>query len=99
MPGGPECHKKIRWILGQAKDSDVARASAKLNSLRDARNDADYDLAAAKPENAKIVAVNLAAAKEVIDCIDTCFAGHPKAGIHANMKEYAREILKLQVSP
>ena len=98
MPGCPECHKKLRWILEQSGDMDVVRASSKLNSLREARNDADYDLSAAKPERAKTVAVNLAAAKEVMDCIDSGFAGQPKAGIHANMKTYARDILGLAVS-
>ncbi len=97
MPGGPECHKKLRWILEQAGDPEVVRASSKLNSLREARNDADYDLAAVKPERAKTVAVNLAAAKEVMDCIDSCFAGQSKAGIHGNMKNYAKDTLGLAV--
>ena len=49
-------------------------------------------------EGSKTVAVNLATAKEIMDCIDLCFAGRPKAGIHANMKRYAQETLKLAVS-
>jgi uncharacterized protein (UPF0332 family) len=97
LPGGPECHKKLRWILEQSGDVDVVRASSKLNSLREARNDADYDLAAAKPERAKTVAVNLAAAKEVMDCINSCFTGPSKVSIHANMKKYASDILGLTV--
>jgi len=98
LPQGPECHAKLRWILEQSGDSDVIRTSSKLNSLREARNDADYHLAAAKPEGGKTVAVNLATAKEILDCIDSCFAGGPKSGIHANMKSYAKDMLKLAVS-
>ena len=98
LPQGPECHTKLRWVLEQSGDPDVTRASSKLNSLREARNDADYNLAAAKPEGMKTVAINLATAKEIIDCIDLCFAGRPKAGIHANMKAYAKETLRLTVS-
>jgi hypothetical protein len=44
------------------------------------------------------VAVNMATAKEVMDCIDYCFIGQSKSGIHSNMKKYARDTLGLTVS-
>ena len=98
LPKGPECHTKLYHVLSQANDPEVQRASAKLNSLREARNDADYDLTDSRPENKKAVAIHLAAAKEVIACMDACFAGQPKAGIHADLRAYARDVLKLSVS-
>jgi hypothetical protein len=66
--------------------------------LREARNDADYNLSATKPESQKTVAVNLATAKEIMDCLDGCFPGKPKAGVHAKMKKYAKDTLRLSVS-
>ncbi len=76
----------------------MTRASSKLNSLREARNDADYHLTVFKPESAKIVAINLATAKEIMDCMDSAFAEKSKAGIHASMKKYAKDTLRLSVS-
>jgi uncharacterized protein (UPF0332 family) len=96
LPGGPEWHKKVRWILDQSKDDAIKKASAKLNSLRDARNDADYELSDPKPENVKIVEYNLRTAKEIIDLVDTCIASGKAPG-RAAIREYSKGVLKLTV--
>jgi uncharacterized protein (UPF0332 family) len=95
LPSGPESHKKLRWILDQADDLEVRAASAKLTSLRNARNDADYELADSKAESRKNVALSLHAANEIIACIASCLTGGPKAGIHDGLRQYAKGVLKL----
>lgn len=97
LPAGPECYTKIRMILSQARDTDVIEAADKLNSLRTRRNKADYDLTDPAPEVPKTVSLNLARARQIIDCIDACFPGKPKASIHAELRSYARDTLRLDV--
>jgi uncharacterized protein (UPF0332 family) len=97
LPPGPECHQKVCLILGNANDPDVQKASSKLTSLRKARNDADYDLAKVEAETKKSAVFNLHRADQIMGCMRLCFAGCAKAGVHDALRNYARNILKLQV--
>jgi len=66
--------------------------------LRNARNDADYELSNKKPERKTTVERNLAIAKEVIDCISLFLDGRAKAHIRDRMRDKAKNVLKLLVS-
>ncbi|HEY5316041.1 MAG TPA: hypothetical protein VIK18_26170 [Pirellulales bacterium] len=96
LPGGTEWHKKVRWILDQSNDAAIKKASAKLNSLRDARNDADYQLSDLQPENARSAEFNLRTAKEIIDLVDAYIASGKSPGRTA-IREYSKDTLKLIV--
>jgi uncharacterized protein (UPF0332 family) len=97
LPTGPECHQKICLVLANADDPDVRTASSILSSLRTARNSADYDLAKAEVETKRSVVINLHRADQIMGCMRLCFAGGAKAGVHDALRNYARNILKLQV--
>jgi uncharacterized protein (UPF0332 family) len=78
LPTGPECHQKVCFILGNSDDPDVRTVSTTLASLRNARNDADYDLAKTEPESKRSVVINLHRADQIICCIRSCFSGGAK---------------------
>ncbi len=44
VPAGPEAHKSVRWCLANVDDAELGEAASQLESLRTARNKADYDL-------------------------------------------------------
>lgn len=44
IPSGPEAHKSVRWCLANSGDAELGQCAAWLESLRSARNKADYDL-------------------------------------------------------
>ena len=97
LPVGPECHTKLRFLMANAGDSDLLAASRSLSSLRTDRNVADYQLDEKDAENSQTVTLNLRRARQVLDCVNQCFAGGAKVGIHAAVRKYAKDVLKLQV--
>lgn len=98
LPKGPECHTKIPFVLENAGDADIAKAGSKLSSLRAVRNDADYALQKLEFEQKKTVVVQLQIANQIILSVESCFSGQPKAGTHAAMRDYAKDVLRLTVS-
>jgi hypothetical protein len=98
LPLGPECHTKVRFLLEQSGDAEIAAVSSKLSTLRIARNNADYALKRAQAETRKIVAVQLQAADDVISCLDGYFLGDTVNSISEPVREYARSVLRLPVT-
>ena len=97
LPTGPECHRKVRWMLDNSGDGDIVVASGKLSTLRTARNGADYDLANVALETKKTVAINLHLARQVMSCIDQCVPGQPKEPVRVALRTYAKSTLGLSV--
>ena len=97
LPKGPECHAKLQFLLSQSGDTDLVSAGTKLGELRTARNEADYDLANMKAESPRHAEFCFHVAARIISCIDLCFSGGPKANVHAAIRKYAKDVLKLQV--
>jgi uncharacterized protein (UPF0332 family) len=97
LPKTADCHVKVSQILGNSGDQDVVKSASKLSSLRDVRNDADYDLTDSRPEKKNYVILQLKAADDII----TNFKKHlPKGSLdplHEALRKHAKDILKLPV--
>lgn len=93
---GAEVHKKVRFCLRESGDFDAAKAREKLGSLRDKRNQADYDLKGTQFDG-RTVALQLRITQEIVDVVDRCRQGASSAAICDNMKAYARDVLRLSV--
>ena len=98
IPSSPEFHTKVCYALENSGDSEVSIAGRKLTSLRRERNISDYDLSKMKAEDKQVVGNNVRSANDVIDCINRCIAGGPKAGVHPAIRKYAKDVLGLIVT-
>jgi uncharacterized protein (UPF0332 family) len=94
-PESAEAHAKVSMCLQQSKDRDVVTAGSELKSLRTARNHADYRLSDRRFTDAKFVAIQLGIAQGVSTALAR--ASQNPSAIRANVRNYARGVLKLTV--
>jgi hypothetical protein len=90
----PDSHEKMPWCLQQSRDAGLAATAAKLASLRQMRNLADYDLAnqaAATPRNTLL---QIAIAEQIASEIRACDVAHVRSPIRL----YAKNVLGWNVS-
>jgi hypothetical protein len=85
----PDAHEKIPWCLQQSQNAGLAATSAKLSSLRQMRNLADYDLANRTPATAKNVAVQIA----IADKIASEIRSSDLIRIRPAIRRYAKDVL------
>jgi uncharacterized protein (UPF0332 family) len=97
LPNGPECHVKVRQILDQSGDKRLTEATSKLLNLRRNRNDADYDLSKQQFEKKPQVDLSIKIADEITSCIKERFASEERTKICDSLRNYSKNILKLQV--
>lgn len=83
-----EAHEHLYRCLAESKDDALVIAARKLKSLRQARNDADYDLSDTRFSGRTFTKMQLAEARNIIDCI--LAAAGRLAGLRANVRNYAR---------
>lgn len=76
--------------------NDAAKAGEKLGSLRDERNQADYDLNSHKFD-ARTVALRLQATHEIVDAIERCRQDPEFAIIREKLRRYAHDVLRLSL--
>lgn len=93
---GAEVHRKVRFCLRESASHGAAKAGVKLGSLRDERNQADYDLKLRKFD-APTVALLLHTTHEIVDAIDRCRRDSEFDLIREKMREYARDVLRLSL--
>lgn len=93
---GAEVHRKVRFCLRESGSHDAAKVGEKLGSLRDERNQADYDLKLRKFD-APTVAFLLQATHEIVDAIERCRQDPEFAVIRDRMRAYARDVLRLSL--
>lgn len=88
-------HDKLALCLQNSANIVVAKAGAKLISLRSARNDADYDLRTSAFSSKKIAATEVAIAEEIVAAVAN---QHSIPEVRASMRIYARDTLRLVVT-
>ncbi|HEX7449182.1 MAG TPA: hypothetical protein VF306_16630 [Pirellulales bacterium] len=91
-----DIHRKVRFCLDHSGNSLAIKAAEKLDSLRGRRNEADYDLSSADFTPPR-VALQLRASQEIIDALRNCRAEPAFSQLGAEIREYARDVLRLQV--
>lgn len=87
VPAGPEAHKSVRWCLANAGLQELADAAVQLESLRSARNKADYDLADNGFAKRSNVTVQVQRAISIIACVHAASA----AEAAPKMRDYAQK--------
>ncbi len=93
---GAEIHKKVRFCLRESSNHDAAKAGERLGSLRDERNEADYDLKSTKFD-APTVALQLRVTHEIVNAIDRCRQDPAFAAVRDKIRTYARDVLRLSI--
>ena len=92
-----EVHKKVRFCLSQERFSDAAIAANRLSSLRDLRNDADYDLGTDKFSKSSNAIRAIDVARQIVDSLQRCRNEPSFSELRENVRAYARTILRLPV--
>lgn len=93
---GSDVHRKVRFCLRESGRYDVVRAGEKLGSLRDERNQADYDLKLRKFDPPTI-ALRLKMTHEIVDAVERCRRDPAFEAIRDRMRTYARDVLRLSI--
>lgn len=86
----PEPHKKLAQCLENSADSKLAETGRNLNSLREERRRADYELAESKFATVKNVQSQISLAKQIVD--DVKAAESRIAEFRASIRTYAKLI-------
>lgn len=94
---GADIHRKVRFCLANADHADAALVANRLNSLRQQRNSADYDLRTDRFTHSKNVRTVLPMAMEVIDALDRCRNAQTFDVVREKVRDYARNVLRLPV--
>jgi uncharacterized protein (UPF0332 family) len=94
LPLGASAHQKVTYCFQQSQSSELAVAGSKLNAFREARNGADYRLDDSRFASQKSAELHLAIAHQVFVAINT---SRMDVEVRRNIRQYARDTLKLQV--
>ena len=87
-----ETHSKLPFCMDQSGDADIIAAGNKLNTLRNIRNDADYELADTKFSKKAFVSMQIAVAQQIANDM---LAAKSRASIfRPKVRKYARDTLK-----
>lgn len=91
-----DVHRKVRFCLDHSGSTLAVKAAEKLDSLRERRNAADYDLRSAEftPQR---VALQLRASQEIIDALRNGRTEPGFSQLGVEIRKYARDVLRLQV--
>jgi len=92
-----EIHIKVRHCLSQSGDADAVLAGDQLWSLRDLRNQADYDLDSTKFKLPARVAAGVRLAPAIVDSLQRCHSEPLFSQIRGNIRTYARDVLRISI--
>lgn len=92
-----EAHQKVRFCLDASRSDDAELVAEKLSSLRQQRNEADYDLDSLNFKNSSLAGLAIRAAQEIVDGLQRCRAEPELSDLRARMATYARDVLRLPV--
>ncbi|HEX7380424.1 MAG TPA: hypothetical protein VF278_25140 [Pirellulales bacterium] len=95
MPASPEAHKHVRWCLANAGSRELDDAAVQLESLRSARNKADYDLSNRGFAKLPNVTIHVRRAASMAAAIRAAKA----ADVAPAMRAYAQRVNLLLDSP
>jgi hypothetical protein len=95
LSGGPEIHRKLLFCLEESKTAQLVEIGAQLNSLREERNRADYNLKDWRFANPGNVQSQLAVAEEIVRSLRAAKADI--AVFRPIVREYAKTVLRLGV--
>jgi uncharacterized protein (UPF0332 family) len=93
LPGGPEVHKKLQFCLQNSGDADLVEISDRLQTLREQRNRADYQLADSKFASAADVRTQLDWAKAIVRDVEASSQRIDR--YRTAIRNYANSVLKL----
>lgn len=94
---GAEIHTKVRFCLAGSGHADAVDAATKLGSLRNLRNEADYDFGLTKfKKSARVVPIVLIS-QRIADALQRCRTDPGFADIRDKIRVYARDVLRLTV--
>lgn len=96
---GADIHRKVRFCLAHAGDDDVVLIVNRLDSLRERRNEADYDLTSDKFSTAHSnnLKTNVRNAVQVVDALQRYRVEPALSALRENVRAYARDVLRLPV--
>lgn len=92
-----EIHRKVQYCLSECGYSDAVKASGHLRSLRDRRNEADYDLESAEFNTTASVLASVRVATEIVDVIQRCRSEPLDSDIRDKIRAYVRDVLRITV--
>lgn len=94
---GADVHRKVRFCLNESGSPNARLAGEKLASLRQRRNEADYDLELADFRHPSYVKVEVRVAQHVLDALQRCGAEPAFPQVREKIRSYARDVLRLSV--
>lgn len=92
-----EIHRKVQYCLSECGNIEALRASGHLRSLRDRRNEADYDLESSEFNTTASVLASVRVTTEIVDIILRLQSGMSASAIREKVRAYARDVLRLTV--
>jgi uncharacterized protein (UPF0332 family) len=93
-----EIHVKVRHCLSQSANLDAMFAGDQLWSLRDLRNQADYELDSIKFKSSAQVVPLVRVAMEIVDTLDRCRAEPAFSEVRDRIRRYARDVPRITVA-
>ncbi len=97
LPKTAEAHDKLQWCLAQSGSVQLPPVAERLNSLRAARNVADYDLTSWQFSKRGSVLVAIQRAQQIVDGLAQVGSQPDFAETRAAIREYASSTLRLPV--
>ncbi|HEX5447051.1 MAG TPA: hypothetical protein VFW87_24765 [Pirellulales bacterium] len=92
-----EIHKKVRYCLDASGNGDTILAGDNLRTLRNQRNEADYNLGSVEFRSPASVVAAVRLAPEIIDAIARCRTEPAFSEARAKIRIYARDVLRIAV--
>lgn len=92
-----EVHQKLRYCFGESGNDEAVLIGKKLGSLRDRRNEADYDLDSATFGRPSNVALEIYIAQEIAESLMRCRSEPAFSALRENVRAYARDVLRLSI--
>jgi uncharacterized protein (UPF0332 family) len=94
---GAEIHRKVRFCLVASGNVDAIDAAGKLGSLRNLRNEADYDFSLAKFKKSARVVPMVLISQDIVDALQRCRTDPAYSEIREKIRAYARDVLRLTI--
>jgi uncharacterized protein (UPF0332 family) len=92
-----EVHLKLRYCFGESGNEEAVLISKKLGSLRERRNEADYDLDSTTFAHPSNVAMEIRIAQEITESLTRCRIEPTFSALREKVRAYARDILRLSL--
>ena len=98
LPKTADAHDKLQWCLAHSGNSQLPPMAERLNSLRAARNVADYDLTSSQFNKPGSPVVALKRAQQIVDGLAQIRSQSDFAETRSAIRAYASSTLRLPVT-